>query len=354
MSNTTGLNVILSPMYESIGERVRPCANVIITYDNNKVNLDDTVYTYYFDDKPVKSFLDVLNPSTGVHNFKVVVSYKGETKIANADLKYSKYKKFKVSDSNEPIKIKKNKSVKPFISRKRFPFATAEYGQVYYTNTIKVYNRSEGNREEAQEITNTFGGEIEYYVIYDSSTTNTNVYNKLDTIPKYCTILSVILTKKKFIIKYNDGYIHYNELSNNYYPNAAFRTLVDPPILITSKSLYKFAICYNVRVTKKINRSAANKGYVRTPYTRWKRYKTGTKNKNKLFSSATLLDLFKGNNIFNNLRAHKSVYKIRIESNSGNASNWAYYIYVNDNYLVRVDKHRKRNNHVTESAKQTD
>lgn len=335
MGDTTGLNVILSPMYESVGERVRPCANIIVTYDNNKVNLDDTVYTYYFDDKPVKSFLDVLNPSTGVHNFKVVVSYKGETKIANADLKYSKYKKFKVGDSNEPTKTKKNKSTKPFISRKRFPYSTAEYGQVYYTNTIKVCNRGEGNREEAQSITNIFYGSISSYVIYNSSTKSTSNYHTLDYIPKDYTILSVILNEKTFIVKYNT--IVYSD-ADSYYPNAAFRTLVEPPKIINAQSLYKYAICRRIKMKAKKGHSSDLSGIpARNPYKRWKRIKPledkYRKYKEGIFNMSDLGCLI--------LSIKNRVFKIRTESNSGNFSNWFYYYYNKyNNTFNRIDKYR--------------
>lgn len=340
MSDTTGLNVILSPMYESVGNRVRPCANVIITYDNEKVNLDDTVYTYYFDDKPVKSFLDVINPSTGVHNFKIVVSYKGETKIANADLKYSKYKKFKIGDSNEPIKTKKIKGTKPFISRKRFPFATAEHGQVYYTNTIKVCNRGRGNREEAQEITNTFSGEIAGYIIQEDSYSKTDFNKFLDNIPKDYIILSVILPKKKFIVKNNDdGFIIYNEPSWSYYPNATFRTLVEPPKIIDINSLYKYAICRRMRMTAKKPLYENISGQpARHHYRKWKRIKYDTTDfipgyKTDVFNAGELIGLM---SIIN-----KRVFKIRTESNSGNFSDWFYYYYNRfNNTFNRIDKYR--------------
>ena len=42
----------------------------------------------YFDDEPVIRFNDVENIKKGIHNFKCVVTYEGETKIANVDKYY--------------------------------------------------------------------------------------------------------------------------------------------------------------------------------------------------------------------------------------------------------------------------
>lgn len=83
-----GLVIILKPRYEALSGEDVPCADIIVRYDGEVINLEDTIYQYYFDDIAVKRFNDVHNLSTGEHNFKVVVSYKGETKIANENLQY--------------------------------------------------------------------------------------------------------------------------------------------------------------------------------------------------------------------------------------------------------------------------
>lgn len=84
-----GLVVELIPSYEFIDGYVRPCANINIRYDGTQINLYDVTYTYYFDDNPVIRFNDIIDLTTGVHNFKCVVTYKGETKIANVDKYYA-------------------------------------------------------------------------------------------------------------------------------------------------------------------------------------------------------------------------------------------------------------------------
>lgn len=83
-----GLQVILTPTYEEIDGEYRPCADIHVFYNGEQIDVNDTVYQYYFDDEAVLRFNDVVNLSTGVHNFKVVVSYNGETKIAEKDKYY--------------------------------------------------------------------------------------------------------------------------------------------------------------------------------------------------------------------------------------------------------------------------
>lgn len=78
-----GLKVTLNAIYETTDGVTRPCADIFVKYDGESVNLSDTIYQYYFDNKPVNKFNDIVNPSKGVHNFKCVVTYKGQTKIAN-------------------------------------------------------------------------------------------------------------------------------------------------------------------------------------------------------------------------------------------------------------------------------
>lgn len=83
-----GLKVSLAPRYEEIEGEIRPCADIVVTYDGANVDVNETLCQYYFDDRVVLRFNDVTKLSTGVHNFKVVVTYKGETKITSIDKYY--------------------------------------------------------------------------------------------------------------------------------------------------------------------------------------------------------------------------------------------------------------------------
>lgn len=95
LEEETGLIVDLTPRYEMIKEttypyveHIAPCAEVIVRFDGKEIDLNNTTYQYYFDDVPVIRFNDVTDLSTGIHNFKVVVTYNNETKIDNKDLYY--------------------------------------------------------------------------------------------------------------------------------------------------------------------------------------------------------------------------------------------------------------------------
>lgn len=83
-----GLVIILEPRYEEVQGEDRPCADIAVYYNGIKVKPTEYYIQYYFDDTPVKQFTDVSSITTGVHNFKAVVTYKGITKIANENLQY--------------------------------------------------------------------------------------------------------------------------------------------------------------------------------------------------------------------------------------------------------------------------
>lgn len=83
------LHIVITPRYEEIDGEVRPCADLTIRYKGEDIDINDTTYQYYFDDKPVIRFNDVTNLSTGVHNFKVVVTYNGITQIKSTDSYYA-------------------------------------------------------------------------------------------------------------------------------------------------------------------------------------------------------------------------------------------------------------------------
>lgn len=84
-----GLDILMTPRYEEIDGEMRPCADITVLYNGYEINVNNTSYHYYFDDKPVIRFNDVVNLSTGVHNFKVVVTYNGQTKIESVDKYYA-------------------------------------------------------------------------------------------------------------------------------------------------------------------------------------------------------------------------------------------------------------------------
>lgn len=83
-----GLYVNLIPRYEEIDSIWHPCADIIVKYNGEEINIQNTDCDYYFDDRQVISFLNVNNLQVGFHNFTIVVNYNNETKISSKDLYY--------------------------------------------------------------------------------------------------------------------------------------------------------------------------------------------------------------------------------------------------------------------------
>lgn len=163
------LSVTLTPRYEKTQDGIRPCADIIVKYNGLKVNVNDTDYQYYFDDKPVIRFNDIANLSTGVHNFKIVVTYKEETKIASEDKYFSEYSdKVKISDvikpddnnnDNDGIDMSKlnlrSLFNKNFIKQTKCRANTSEPGQVYYTRIISFKQIGGISKEQIVYLLNT-------------------------------------------------------------------------------------------------------------------------------------------------------------------------------------------------------
>lgn len=84
-----GLVIEFTPDYHIVDGEYRPCGDLIVRYDGENIDPNDCIIQYYFDDVAVIRFNDVTDLTTGIHNFKVVVTYNNETKIANEDKYYA-------------------------------------------------------------------------------------------------------------------------------------------------------------------------------------------------------------------------------------------------------------------------
>ena len=84
-----GFNIKFTPSYEKDGNVYHPCGELEIKYNGEIITPD--VINYYFDDIEISNWHDVILTETDVrvHNFKVVVIYKEETKIANVNLAFT-------------------------------------------------------------------------------------------------------------------------------------------------------------------------------------------------------------------------------------------------------------------------
>lgn len=163
--STKGLSIVLLPRYENISNEIRPCADINVYFDGKEINVNNTTYQYYFDDKPVNRFNDVSNLSTGVHNFKIVVTYNGQTKIESVDKAYNMIDVKPVEPDKPIITKKKNEMYKTIIANKPVPYFTAQEGKIYYTNQFNVYfpnsDFSDNNIEQIEnEIKKVFGDDM--------------------------------------------------------------------------------------------------------------------------------------------------------------------------------------------------
>ena len=223
------LSVTLTPRYEKTQDGIRPCADVIVKYNGLKVNVNDTDYQYYFDDRPVIRFNDITNLSTGVHNFKIVVTYKEETKIASEDKYFSNYSdKVKISDvikpddsnnDNDGIDMSKlnlrSLFNKNFIKQTQCRSNTSEPGQVYYTRIISFKQRGGISNEQIGYLLNTIENNtvpandrfsithVSY--IYPSYIQGINTpYNKEQVIDyisnNTCEYIYLLLNKKYYVV----------------------------------------------------------------------------------------------------------------------------------------------------------
>lgn len=87
-----GLIVEFIPSYEKNKDNTySPCGDLIIRYNGESVDPNIVSKDYYFDNVEISNWHDVILTETDVktHNFKVVVIYNEETKIANVNLAFT-------------------------------------------------------------------------------------------------------------------------------------------------------------------------------------------------------------------------------------------------------------------------
>lgn len=87
-----GLVVEFTPSYEKNEDNTySPCGELVIRYNGKSLDPNIVSKDYYFDDTEISNWHDVIltEADIKVHNFKVVVIYNEETKIANVNLAFT-------------------------------------------------------------------------------------------------------------------------------------------------------------------------------------------------------------------------------------------------------------------------
>lgn len=224
--STKGLSIVLLPRYENVLNEVRPCADINVYFDGEEINVNDTTYQYYFDDKPVNRFNDVSNLSTGVHNFKVVITYNGQTKIESIDKTYNTID----IKPDKPIVNKKSEMYKTVIANKPVPYFTAQEGKIYYTNQFNLYfpnsDFSDSDIEQIEnEIKNVFGDGIiitttHYAKINDENTFSTllEAYNNLKQ--NNGNKVYIRSTERFYCGKCKNGFVRFNTPPYGHFDNT--------------------------------------------------------------------------------------------------------------------------------------
>lgn len=129
---TDGLDISIKVDYHKEEDTVKACPEVSVYYNGEQ--LSDVDYDLYYDNSIVETEEELLNHSTGVHNFKVVVNYKGQTKIKSIDSAYG----ININTTNTTNKKKRKLSNMPRYIHYRSIKNTSLEKEVYYTNTITI------------------------------------------------------------------------------------------------------------------------------------------------------------------------------------------------------------------------
>lgn len=207
-----GLTVELWPIYELKDDKWRPCANIVVRYNNEIIDLKDTNFDYYFDQHPVRRFRDVTDLKTGAHNFKCVVTYKGETKISSVDAYFNELTQSEcipntpivpevpdvppTSEPDEPTepttpvetKAKLPNYIKyPYLARGSFNPKTAEIGRTYYTQWIKIVPTQEELDNEHVDLIDYLGEDTAMYLV-DAKAIERVIWRNKNNIDIICTL----------------------------------------------------------------------------------------------------------------------------------------------------------------------
>lgn len=87
-----GLVVEFTPSYEkNEDDTYSPCGELVIRYNGESLDPNTVSKDYYFDDVEISNWHNVIltEADIKVHNFKIVVVYNEETKIANVNLAFT-------------------------------------------------------------------------------------------------------------------------------------------------------------------------------------------------------------------------------------------------------------------------
>ena len=80
-----------NPTFELYKNNIHACCEVTILYKNNIINPKRCSISYYYDDKQVYDYKDIINPTIGEHKFVIVIKAGDLTKIVTKIVNYNEY-----------------------------------------------------------------------------------------------------------------------------------------------------------------------------------------------------------------------------------------------------------------------
>lgn len=262
------LKLIFKPTYHYYRccGNVKPCSNLIILYNDKKVNINDTITEYYFDDVLYDNYLEVPVLNEGIHTFKVVVQYKGLTEIVKEDKLYSRFVDYCSDESFNPLK---NYHLHGFAYRNfDYDNPNIHKGLIYYTKIIKFDNRftdytaneivdrlgltwnSKDNTEVRAVISNNIKKGSYYYDYFKINHYRDEINGITSNTRSIATKLIIVLKNRCFIWRDKHNILHITE--NSPIP-FSYQYLEDKPLDVPTlknnkkQILNKYQVCIRTR-----------------------------------------------------------------------------------------------------------
>lgn len=83
------LIIEFEPKFEQYEDKVHACCELVITYKSLIINPKKCSISYYYDDKLVYDYKDIINPTIGEHKFVIVIKAGNLTKIVTKIINYN-------------------------------------------------------------------------------------------------------------------------------------------------------------------------------------------------------------------------------------------------------------------------
>ena len=83
------LIIEFEPKFEQYEDKVHACCELVMLYKSSIINPKRCSISYYYDDKQVYDYKDIINPTIGEHKFVIVIKAGNLTKIVTKIINYN-------------------------------------------------------------------------------------------------------------------------------------------------------------------------------------------------------------------------------------------------------------------------